>query len=155
MIADTNGDGKIGEYTQPNQPTDPSKDMRVAGFPYGIIVNPIDGSVWWGYAGVPGRIARMEIGSNPPATCKTEVYEPPFNARDVKGFEGYAPRGVDVDRNGVIWTALSGGPHMASFDRRKCKTLNGPSATGQHCPEGWNVVPARSEERRVGKECRL
>jgi hypothetical protein len=26
---------------------------------------------------------------------------------------------------------------MASFDRRKCKVLNGPKATGQHCPEGW------------------
>ena len=27
---------------------------------------------------------------------------------------------------------------MASFDRRKCKgPLNGPTATGQHCPEGW------------------
>jgi hypothetical protein len=24
-----------------------------------------------------------------------------------------------------------------SFDRRKCKVLNGPNATGQHCPEGW------------------
>ena len=27
---------------------------------------------------------------------------------------------------------------MASFDRRKCKVLNGPTATGQHCPEGWS-----------------
>ena len=28
--------------------------------------------------------------------------------------------------------------HLASFDRRKCKgPLNGPTATGQHCPEGW------------------
>ena len=30
---------------------------------------------------------------------------------------------------------------MASFDRRKCKgPLNGPTATGQHCPEGWTLV---------------
>ena len=29
---------------------------------------------------------------------------------------------------------------MASFDRRKCKgPLNGPTATGQHCPEGWSL----------------
>ena len=29
---------------------------------------------------------------------------------------------------------------MASFDRRKCKgPLNGPTATGQHCPEGWTL----------------
>ena len=55
---------------------------------------------------------------------------------------GFTPRGIDVDRNGVLWTGLSGGPHMASFDRRKCKTLNGPTATGQHCPEGWTLYPA-------------
>ena len=30
--------------------------------------------------------------------------------------------------------------HLASFDRRKCKApLNGPQATGQHCPEGWTL----------------
>jgi len=29
---------------------------------------------------------------------------------------------------------------MASFDRRKCRgPLNGPKATGQHCPEGWTL----------------
>ena len=29
---------------------------------------------------------------------------------------------------------------MASFDRGKCKgPLNGPNATGQHCPEGWTL----------------
>ena len=37
----------------------------------------------------------------------------------------------------VVWTPLSSG-HLASFDRRKCTgPLNGPTATGQHCPEGW------------------
>ena len=31
---------------------------------------------------------------------------------------------------------------MASFDRRKCTgPLNGPTATGQHCPEGWTFYP--------------
>jgi hypothetical protein len=25
------------------------------------------------------------------------------------------------------------------FDRSKCKVLNGPTATGQHCPEGWTI----------------
>jgi hypothetical protein len=29
--------------------------------------------------------------------------------------------------------------HLASFDRRKCKIVNGPKATGQHCPEGWTL----------------
>jgi hypothetical protein len=140
LIVDTNGDGKIGAYTQPNEKPDPTRDMRVSGFAYGIIVNPTDGSIWWANAGVPGRIGRLELGSNPPLTCKAEVFEPPYNPPNV--ITGFTPRGIDVDRNGVLWTGLSGGPHMASFDRRKCKTLNGPTATGQHCAEGWTLYPA-------------
>ncbi|HYT82811.1 MAG TPA: hypothetical protein VEK86_05125, partial [Gemmatimonadales bacterium] len=65
-----------------------------------------------------------------------EVYEPPMNARR-EPVEGFSPRGGDVDRNGVYWAAMASG-HLASFDRRKCRgPLNGPTATGQHCPEGW------------------
>ena len=151
MIVDTNGDGKIGEYTNPGAPLDPQKDLRISGFPYGIVVNPKDGSVWWATSaaslgargGVPGRIARMEIGSNPPYSCKTEIYEPPFFPTNPKDFGGYTPRGLDVDRNGILWTGLSGGPHMGSFDRSKCKTLNGPTAIGRQCDEGWTHPLAR------------
>jgi hypothetical protein len=58
--------------------------------------------------------------------------------KDGKPVTGFSPRGGDVDRNGVYWAALASG-HLASFDRRKCKgPLNGPTATGQHCPEGWS-----------------
>jgi hypothetical protein len=46
---------------------------------------------------------------------------------------------MDIDRNGVVWSSLSSG-HLAGFDRRKCKgPLNGPNATGKHCPEGWTL----------------
>ena len=38
-----------------------------------------------------------------------------------------------------MWAAFAGSGHFASFDRRKCKVLNGPTATGNHCPEGWTV----------------
>jgi hypothetical protein len=59
-----------------------------------------------------------------------EIYQPPVD-------QGFSPRGGDVDRNGVYWAAMASG-HLASFDRRKCKApLNGPKATGLHCPEGW------------------
>ena len=78
----------------------------------------------------------MDRGSNPPETCITEVYEVPVVNGEV---EGFGPRGIDVDSNGVIWTALSGSSHFASFDRTKCEVLNGPEATGQHCPEGWTL----------------
>ena len=149
-IVDTNGDGRIGAYTEPGQPREPGKDMRIAGFPYGIIVNPKDGSIWWATSestndargGVPGRIARLELGNNPPYTCKTEIYEPPFFPDNPGNFGGYTPRGIDVDRNGILWTGLSGGPHMGAFDRSKCTVFNGPTATGRQCDQGWTLTPA-------------
>jgi streptogramin lyase len=142
VVVDTNGDGRIGAYTNPTEPLDPARDRRISGFPYGIIPNPIDGSIWYATVDVPGRIVRVEIGSNPPATCRAEVYEPPFNNPAAPGKMAYAPRGIDADRNGVIWTALSGSGHLASFDRRKCRTLNGPTAIGQQCAEGWTLYRA-------------
>jgi hypothetical protein len=49
------------------------------------------------------------------------------------------PRGADIDSKGVVWVSLGSG-HLGSFDRRKCKgPLNGPKATGDHCPGGWTL----------------
>ena len=46
-------------------------------------------------------------------------------------------RGGDIDKNGVLWGSGSNGT-LISFDRSKCKNpLNGPNATGNHCPEGF------------------
>ena len=139
LVVDYNGDGVIGEFTEIGEPINPMLDRRVRGGGYGIIVNPVDGSVWFSSPGVPGRIVRLEVGSNPPHTCRAEVYEPPFNNAEAPGVNGYTPRGIDVDRNGVIWTALAGSGHMASFDRRECEVLTGPEVTGQHCLEGWTL----------------
>ena len=53
---------------------------------------------------------------------------------------GLDPRGVDIDSNGVVWTALAASSHLASFDVRKCKNLNGTAEeklAGTLCPEGW------------------
>jgi hypothetical protein len=153
LVVDHNGDGVIGEYTEPNEPTDRLLDRRLNPGSYGLIVNPVDGSVWFAapgvgtslpaygpngiHNGIPGRIMRLELGDNPPTTCKTEVYEPPLGIPGLS--DAYTPRSVDVDRNGLIWTALAGSGHMASFDRSKCAVLVGPTATGQHCPEGWTL----------------
>ena len=61
--------------------------------------------------------------------------------KDGKPVAAYSPRGMDVDRNGVVWIGTASG-HLVSFDRRKCKApLNGPNATGQHCAEGFTVHP--------------
>ncbi|HIM35787.1 MAG TPA: carboxypeptidase regulatory-like domain-containing protein [Pseudomonadales bacterium] len=137
-ILDTSGDGQVGEYVGPNDPIDPTKDKRVTGFAYGIIPNPADGSVWFTrpYPNmVPGQILRLD-----PKTCLTEQYQPPFGTDAVPASKwGHGPRGIDIDRKGIIWTALGGSGHIASFDRSKCKVLNGPEATGQHCPEGWSL----------------
>src|SRR6202521_4625875 len=91
---------------------------------------------WWGSGiGVRDRnLVRIERGANPPQTCKAEVYEPPPEKMQLPGSGGVA-----ADSNGVIWHNWRGSHQMWSFDRRKCKVLNGPDATGQQCPEGWSV----------------
>src|SRR5690606_20786603 len=84
---------------------------------------------------------RLVPGPNPSETALAELYELPWGD-DKAAVQGFSPRGMDVDRNGVVWAALASG-HMASFDRRKCTgPLNGPTATGQHCPDGWTFYPA-------------
>ena len=128
FILDTNGNGKRDAYLEPGQPADRTKDTRVAVNTYAVAVSPADGSVWGTVLGYRGAIVRVAPGSSPTETALTEIYEPPA--------PGFGPRGGDVDRNGVYWVSLASG-HLASFDRRKCKVLRGPTATGAHCPEGW------------------
>ena len=138
LILDTNGNGKRDEYVEPDQPLDPTKDKRINAAFYGVTVSPLDGAIWGTVLGFPGAVVRLNPGSNPPATALAEVYELPWNNPEVT-VRGFSPRGLDVDRNGVVWTVIASG-HLASFDRRKCKgPLNGPTATGQHCPEGWTL----------------
>jgi hypothetical protein len=134
LVLDTNGNGKRDEYVEPNQPVDAKKDKRISGAFYGVTVSPKDGMIWGSILGFPGRIVRLNPGSNPPETALAEVYEVP-------AAQGFSPRGLDIDTKGVVWMPLASG-HFASFDRRKCKgPLNGPTATGQHCPEGWSFYP--------------
>jgi hypothetical protein len=135
LILDTNGNGKRDAYADHNQPLDPTKDKRVLLNLYAVAVNPVDGTVWgtaW-FSPFPGYIIRLNPGPNPTETALAEVYEPPL--------PGYGPRGGDIDRNGVYWVSLSSG-HLGKFERAKCKgPLNGPKATGKHCPEGWTLYP--------------
>jgi len=140
FVLDTNGNGKRDEYVEPDQPIDPAKDKRINAPFYGVAPSPADGSIWGSVQGMPGSLVRLVPGPNPPATALSEIYEVPWNDPKAGG-RGFAPRGMDVDSQGVVWTVLSSG-HLASFDRRKCKgPLNGPTATGQHCPEGWSLYP--------------
>lgn len=132
-VLDTNGDGRITRgWTEPDQPVDPTRDHRINFGCYENGTSP-DGSVWcapWQY---PGYATRLDPGPNPPQSCKAERYELPADAPT------WLPRGLDVDRDGVVWMSFAGSGHLASFDRRKCKVLSGPTATGSHCAEGWTV----------------
>ena len=146
-VLDTNGDGKI---TKPwNEPAtgrganakpamfDPARDTRVpiGTYSYGVVANPVDDSLWGVTDDYPGELFRFDKGSNPPQTCITERYTVPKEL-------GYRTRGIDVDRKGVIWMALASSSQLASFDRTKCQTLNGPATRdGLHCKEGWTFYP--------------
>jgi hypothetical protein len=140
LVLDTNGNGKRDEAVGVRDPVDPAKDKQLPGGYYGIAYSPVDGAIWGSNRSFPGSVIRLMPGSNPPETALAEVYELPWE--DAKAANhGYAPRGMDIDRKGVVWMPLSSG-HLASFDRAKCKApLNGPKATGKHCPEGWTVYP--------------
>jgi len=128
-VLDTNGNGKLDDFVEPNAPADPAKDQRItAGSgPYSVMPNPKDGSIWYAigtFAGPPGFL-RFD-----PKTKLSEVYYIPK--------PGFGIRGGDIDGNGVLWGSGSSG-HLMSFDRSKCKgPLKGPTATGNHCPEGWS-----------------
>ena len=127
FVLDTNGNGKVDEYTEPGKPGEPGKDTRIAGSgPYAVMPHPTDGSVWYTtnvFAGPPGFL-RFD-----PKTNLSEFYALPKEAIGL--------RGGDIDKNGVVWGSGSSGT-LISFDRRKCKgPLNGPNATGNHCPEGF------------------
>jgi streptogramin lyase len=141
FILDTNGNGVRDDFVGANDSPDPAKDLQIfPGFGF-YSVNPApDGTVWGTILGYPGAVARVVPGDDPARTAITEYYELPLDEND-DPIEGFSPRGGDVDRDGVMWVALASG-HMASFDRRKCTgPLNGPQATGQHCPEGWSFYP--------------
>ncbi len=129
LVLDTNGNGKRDAYVEPDQPTDPTKDTRVNSPFYSVMPSPVDGSIWGSTLGVPGALVRLAPGPNPPETALAEIYTVPA--------PGFGARGADIDGQGVAWVSLGSG-HLGSFDRRKCKApLNGPKATGTHCPEGW------------------
>ena len=139
LIVDTNGDGRITEWVGRGGDLDPAMDKEMGGGWYGIVPDPTaDSVVWAASGGVPGQIVRLELGDNPPETCIAEYFQPPFENPDAP-IQGFSPRGVDITTDGVVWTALSGSGHLASFDRSRCDVLNGPDATGQHCPQGWTL----------------
>ncbi len=169
LVLDTNGNGKRDAYLDSEQkvltapsgeslgtstalsgPADATRDTRLNAAFYGLAVGA-DGTVWGSILGFPGGIVRLNPGPNPPETALAEYYEVPWHNPRAPVW-GYSPRGMDIDSENVVWVALGSG-HLASFDRRKCKgPLNGPQATGQHCPEGWTLYPTPGPNFRNVKD---
>ena len=130
-ITDTGGGAGAGGRGAGGAP-DPKLDTMVNFALYGDVPSPVDDSIWGVAERYPGYLVRVMRGNNPPMSCKTQVFKVPE--------PGYDPRGVDVDLNGVVWTALAASSHLASFDVRKCKDLNGPGKIdGSQCKEGWTL----------------
>lgn len=136
LILDTNGNGRRDDYVEPDADLDASLDKRINAGLYAVAPAP-DGSIWGSNLGYPGAVVRIVPGADPTTTALTEYYELPLDDNG-RAIEGFSPRGMDIDRDGVAWVALASG-HIGRFDRSQCRgPLNGPAATGQHCPEGWS-----------------
>ncbi len=146
-VIDTNGDGRITKpWNEPGRGAsfDPSRDTRVVAGSYGLVADPKVGTVvWLSSAQYPGKLVRMDVGESPPESCLTEVYEVPSVLDPIvpTDLTGFGPRGIDIDRNGVVWTALSGSSAFASFDRTKCDVTGPEILDGRHCLEGWTIYP--------------
>ncbi len=129
FVLDLNGNGRLDEWSDPGKPAE-GKDMRFnpGSGPYAVMPHPTDGSVWYTSGVFAGRAGFLRYD---PKTKLSEFYAVPK--------EGIGLRGGDIGKDGVLYGSGSAG-HLIEFDRRKCKgPLNGPKATGDHCPEGWRL----------------
>ena len=105
------GAGARGEGGGP----DPELDTLVSFSLYGVIPSPVDDSIWGVAERYPGYLVRVDCGKNPPQSCMAEIYKVPE--------PGFDPRGVDIDTNGVVWTALAASSHLE---------LRPPEVQGDH-----------------------
>jgi hypothetical protein len=167
LVLDTSGDGKIdpdrtkwkplvgdvmgsaeggldvaeGGKPRPkgsNAGMEAAQDTQYTYGSYGLAISSVDGSIWFAAPNSPkpGGIGRLSLGKNPPESCVTEYYQPPKNADGTD--QAFFGQGMELDSKGIAWVAFSSG-NLGKFDRSKCKVLNGPTATGQQCPEGWKI----------------
>jgi hypothetical protein len=127
FVFDTNGNGKLDEFSDK---AEDGKDLRYnpGSGPYAVMPHPTDGSIWYTSGTFGGRPGFLRFD---PKTKLSEFYELPKEAVGV--------RGGDIGKDGVLYGSGSAG-HLVAFDRSKCKApLNGPNATGNHCPEGFTL----------------
>ena len=134
-VIDTTGDGRITEWTEPDEPVSPGLDHRIAFGCYSVAVSHSDGSLWCsGIGRGDRRLVRIDKGENPPESCIAEFYEPP----PAMNPDAIGSGGVEVDSDGVAWQNWRVSGHFSSFDRSLCDLAGDRQATGQSCPEGWS-----------------
>ena len=103
---------------------------------YGVIPSPVDDSVWGVSERFPGYLVR--------AAARQQSAGVVQDRRSSRCPEpGFDPRGVDIDSNGVVWTALAASSHLASFDR--------PQVQG---PERPARRPTAASARKAGRSIR-
>jgi streptogramin lyase len=92
---------------------DPATGRSTIGGGYGIIVNPVDGTVWRAnYPGIFGQAPLPDLSGNyidrfDPKTQSYKRYPIPL--------PGYGPRGIDASTDGRLWFATGSG-HLGRFD---------------------------------------
>ena len=139
-VVDTNLDGRIGEWTEPDEPVDPAKDHRINFGCYAITHSDADDSLWCSGIGRGAtRLTRISLGDEPPYTSVAEFFEPPPRFADMFP-EMVGSGGVGVGSDGVVWQNWRVGGHFSQFDREKCESTDDRTAGGQSCPEGWSFV---------------
>jgi len=92
---------------------DPATGRSAMGGGYGIIISPVDGTVWRAnYPGIFGQAPLPELTGNyidkfGPKTKAYKRYEIPL--------PGYGPRGIDATTDGRLWFGTGSG-HLGRFD---------------------------------------
>ena len=148
FVLDSNGNGKRDDFTEPGQPTDPGKDMRITGGsgPYAVMPNPKDGAIWYTVGVVGGQAGFMRFD---PKTGKATEWPSPGGPKS-------QPYGI-TSYNDIIWYSESAvRPNtLARFDPKteKIQTWVIPSGGGvvrnMMATKEGNLVLAESGVNKV------
>ncbi len=130
FVLDTNGNGKLDEFAEPDKPEDGqghALQSRLRALCGDAASDRRLGLVHLRRVRRRGRASCASI-RRPSSASSIELPK-----------EAIGLRGGDIGKDGVLYGSGSAG-HLIAFDRRKCKApLNGPNATGNHCPEGFTL----------------
>ncbi|MEO2199165.1 MAG: hypothetical protein ABGY72_24185 [bacterium] len=93
---------------------DPATGRSVMGGGYGIVVNPVDDTIWRaGYPGIFGQPPLPNLVGN-----RIDMFDPKTKTYEqyVLPPPAYGPRGIDATTDGTLWFGTGSG-HLGKFDR--------------------------------------